>query len=283
MALRINYNLASSVAQRSLSASQASYAREAERLATGRRINRASDDGGGMAVSERLKNQVRGLTVAHRNAQDGISLVRTAEGAMAEAHSLLSRMRELAVQAANDTINNTDRLNIKTEFDSLSAEIDRMATATQFNGVAILTGGSTALSIQIGANTNNSLVNDNIFVLNVTPAGNFYVSSLSPTMTSIGVTSQSHANNALSSLDFAINAVSTARTSVGTIESRLESVTRSLSIAIENASAANSRIADTDMAQSMSELVRNQILQQAGISVLAQANQAPALVLQLLT
>ena len=113
MSLRINYNLASSVAQRSLAASQATYAREAERLATGRRINRASDDGAGMAVSERLKNQVRGLTVAHRNAQDGISLVRTAEGAMGEAHALLARMRELAVQAANDTINNTDRLNIK--------------------------------------------------------------------------------------------------------------------------------------------------------------------------
>jgi flagellin len=138
------------------------------------------------------------------------------------------------------------------------------------------------MSIQIGANTNNPATNDNVFVLNVTPAGNFYVSTLSPTMTSIGITSQALANVAISSLDYAINAVSTARTSVGTIESRLESVTRTLSTAIENAAAANSRIADTDMAQSMSELVRNQILQQAGISVLAQANQAPALVLQLL-
>ena len=126
MALRINYNLAASVAQRSLGASQDNYAKQAERLATGLRINKAGDDAAGMAVSERLKNQVRGLTVAHRNAQDGISLVRTAEGAMGEAHALLARMRELAVQAANDTINNTDRLNIKAEFDSLSAEIDRI-------------------------------------------------------------------------------------------------------------------------------------------------------------
>ena len=209
-------------------------------------------------------------------------MVRTAEGAMAEAHGLLARMRELAVQAASDTINNTDRLNIKTEFDSLSTEIDRIANSTQFNGVAILTGGSTAVTIQIGANTNDPAVNDNIFVLNVTPSGSFHLSSLSPSMNTTGITSQSLANTAITSLDFAINAVSTARTSVGTMETRLESVTRSLSIAIENSAAANSRIADTDIAQSMSEMVRNQILQQAGISVLAQANQAPAMVLELL-
>ena len=284
MALRINYNLAASVAQRSLSASQDTYATHAQRLATGLRINKAADDGAGMAVSERLKNQVRGLNQAARNAQDGISMIQTAEGAMSEAHAILARMRELAVQAASDTINNTDRTNLKTEFTSLYNEIDRITNATQFNGVAILTGGSTAVILQIGANTSTLTATDNQFSLNITPsaAGNFYVSSLSPTMTDMGVTSQSLANLAISSIDVAINQVSTARTSVGSLQSRLESATRTLGVAAENAAAANSRIADADIAQSMSELVRAQILQQAGISVLAQANQAPSLVLQLL-
>ena len=280
MALRINYNLAASVAQRNLAANQDNYATQAQRLATGLRINKASDDGAGMAVSERLKNQVRGLNQAARNAQDGISLIQTAEGAMSEAHNLLARMRELAVQAANDTINDTDRTNLNTEFTSLLAEIDRIATATQFNGVAILTGGSTAMSLHIGANTDAG--GDNIFTLNVTPSGSFHGSVLSPTMSDMGVTSQSLANLAISTLDYAINAVSTARTAIGSMQSRLESATRTLGVASENASAANSRIADADIAQSMSELVRAQILEQAGISVLAQANQAPSLVLQLL-
>jgi flagellin len=280
MALRINYNLAASVAQRSLNASQDNYATQAQRLATGLRINKASDDGAGMAVSERLKNQVRGLNQAARNAQDGISLIQTAEGAMSEAHNILARMRELAVQAANDTINNTDRKNLNTEFTSLLAEIDRIATSTQFNGVNILTGGSQAMKLQIGANTDSG--GDNIFTLNVTPSTGFYASKLEATITDMSVTAQGVANLAISTLDAAINAVSTARTSIGSLQSRLESATRSLGVAAENAAAANSRIADADIAQSMSELVRAQILQQAGISVLAQANQAPSLVLQLL-
>ena len=280
MALRINYNLAASVAQRSLASSQDNYATQAQRLSTGLRINKASDDGAGMAVSERLKNQVRGLNQAARNAQDGISLIQTAEGAMSETHNILARMRELAVQAANDTITNTDRTNLNTEFTSLLAEIDRIANSTQFNGVAVLTGGSTAMKLQIGANTDSG--GDNVFTLNITPAGSFFASVLSPTMSDMGVTTQSIANLAISSLDYAINNVSSARTQVGSMQSRLESATRTLGVASENAAAANSRIADADIAASMSELVRAQILQQAGVSVLAQANQAPSLVLQLL-
>jgi flagellin len=162
----------------------------------------------------------------------------------------------------------------------LPAEIDRIANSTQFNGVAVLTGGSTAMKLQIGANTDSG--GDNVFTLNVTPSGSFYASVLSPTMSDMGVTTQSIANLAISSLDFAINKVSSARTEIGSMQSRLESATRTLGVASENAAAANSRIADADIAQSMSELVRAQILEQAGISVLAQANQAPSLVLQLL-
>jgi flagellin len=281
MALRINYNLAASVAQRSLGSSQDNYAQQAERLATGLRINKASDDAAGMAISERLKNQARGLNQAARNAQDGISLIQTAEGAMGEAHNILARMRELAVQASNDTITNTDRTNLLTEFTSLYAEIDRIATSTQFNGTAILNGANgNGLKLQVGANKDSS--GDNLITLNVSPSSGFQPTRLAVTMSDMGVTSQSVANLAISTLDAAINAVSTARTSVGSMQSRLESASRSIAVASENAAAANSRIADADIALSMSELVRAQILQQAGISVLAQANQAPSLVLQLL-
>lgn len=162
MSLRINYNLASSVAQRSLSSSQDAYARMAERLSTGLRINKSSDDAAGMAVSERLKNQVRGLNMAGRNAQDGISLIQTAEGALTETHNILARLRELAVQAANDTLNSTDRANLQTEANQLVSEIDRIAASTQFNGISLLDKNSyvskhnagDGLQLQIGANLN---------------------------------------------------------------------------------------------------------------------------------
>ena len=278
MALRINYNLAASVAQRSLGASQDNYAKQAERLATGLRINKAGDDAAGMAVSERLKNQVRGLNQAARNAQDGISMIQTAEGAMGEAHNILARMRELAIQSSNDTLTSTDRTNLQVEFSALYSEIDRIATATQFNGTAILTGGSTSLSLQIGANNGNTVT------LNVTPSSGFQPTRLDASFTGAGasITTQSLASATITVLDSAVNAVSTARASLGAMQSRLESAGRSIAVASENAAAANSRIADADIAGSMSELVRAQILQQAGISVLAQANQAPSLVLQLL-
>ena len=278
MALRINYNLAASVAQRSLGASQDHYAKQAERLATGLRINKAGDDAAGMAVSERLKNQVRGLNQAARNAQDGISMIQTAEGAMGEAHNILARMRELAIQSSNDTLTSTDRTNLQVEFSALYSEIDRIATATQFNGTAILTGGSTSLSLQIGANNGNTVT------LNVTPSSGFQPTRLDASFTGAGasITTQSLASATITVLDSAVNAVSTARASLGAMQSRLESAGRSIAVASENAAAANSRIADADIADSMSELVRAQILQQAGISVLAQANQAPSLVLQLL-
>lgn len=271
MALRINYNLAASVAQRSLSASQDTYAREAERLSTGLRINKAGDDAAGLAVSERLKNQVRGLNQATRNSQDAISLIQTAEGALNETHSILARMRELAVQASNDTLTLIDRTNINAEYTQLSAEVTRISTATQYNGIALL-GATANLTFQIGANNGDTLVL-------ATPNASGTTLGLGSTA---DVLSQANASAAISNLDTAINTVSSDRASLGALQNRLESVGRSLQIASENTSAANSRIADADVAASMSELVRSQILQQAGISVLAQANQAPSLVLQLL-
>ena len=283
MALRINYNLAASVAQRSLGASQENYAKQAERLSTGLRINKAGDDAAGMAVSERLKNQVRGLNQAARNAQDGISMIQTAEGAMGEAHNILARMRELAIQASNDTVTASDRTNMMAEFSSLYSEIDRIASATQFNGTAVLDGSSgNGLKLQVGANKDSS--GDNSITLNISPSSGFQPTRLTVDFAGGGasITTQSLASASITVLDNAVNAVSTARASLGAMQSRLESAGRSIAVASENAAAANSRIADADIAESMSELVRAQILQQAGISVLAQANQAPALVLQLL-
>ena len=277
MALRINYNLASSSALRGLSASQDAYAKQANRLSTGLRINTAADDAAGMAVSEKLKNQVRGLNQAHRNAQDGVSLVQTAEAGLSETHSLLARMRELAVQASNDTLSASDRANLDAEFTQLSAEIDRISSTVAFNGIYLLNSGmSTGLTLQIGAN------NGDTFTLTIQGAqySTLYANNTALTVTTIGF--QSAASAVISAIDTTVNAVSTRRANLGALQSRLESVGRSIAVASENTAAANSRVADADIAASMSELVRAQILQQAGISVLAQANQAPALVLQLL-
>ena len=277
MALRINYNLASSSAQRGLGASQDAYAKQANRLSTGLRINAASDDAAGMAVSEKLKNQVRGLNQAHRNAQDGVSLVQTAEAGLSETHSLLARMRELAVQASNDTLSASDRANLDAEFTQLSAEIDRISSTVAFNGIYLLNSGmSTGLTLQIGAN------NGDTFTLTIQGAqySTLYANNTALAVTTIGF--QSAASAVISAIDTTVNAVSTRRANLGALQSRLESVGRSIAVASENTAAANSRVADADIASSMSELVRAQILQQAGISVLAQANQAPAHVLQLL-
>ena len=277
MALRINYNLASSSAQRGLGASQEAYAKQANRLSTGLRINSASDDAADMAVSEKLKNQVRGLNQAQRNAQDGVSLVQTAEAGLSETHSLLARMRELAVQASNDTLSASDRANLDAEFTQLSAEIDRISSTVAFNGIYLLNSGmSTGLTLQIGAN------NGDTFTLTIQGAqySTLYANNTVLTVTTIGF--QSAASAVISAIDTTVNAVSTRRANLGALQSRLESVGRSIAVASENTAAANSRVADADIAASMSELVRAQILQQAGISVLAQANQAPALVLQLL-
>ena len=272
MALRINYNLASSNAQRGLAASQEAYAQQAEQLSSGLRINRASDDAAGMAVSEKLKNQVRGLNQAQRNAQDGISLLQTAEGGLAETHNLLARMRELAVQASNDTLSTSDRLNLNAEFTQLQAEITRVATSTKFNGTSLL-DNTTGVTLQIGANSTNTLA--------VATSDN-QAATLAVDSGSIDLTTRAQGVAAITAIDAAVNTVSTNRANMGATQSRLESVGRSLAVASENTAAANSRVADADIASSMSELVRAQILQQAGISVLAQANQAPSLVLQLL-
>ncbi len=287
MALRINYNYESVSAQRNLSSTQSSFFKAIEQLSSGLRINKASDDAAGLAVSEKLKNQVRGLNQAQRNAQDGISLIQTAEGALNETHSLLSRMRELAIQSANDTLSNSDRAHLQAEVNQLLSEVDRIGNSTQFNNVVLLNNntaaggaGVGAFKFHIGANAETtSMVGANEVSL--------YSSTLNATasglsITTVSVSTQSSSNAVISALDAAVETVSTQRGLMGAMQNRLEHSIESLGVASENAGAANSRIRDADVAKAVSEMVRTQILQQSTMAVLAQANQAPQMALQLL-
>ena len=286
MALRINYNNASLQAQRGLDASETVRQRASGQLSSGLRINQAADDTAGMAVSEKLKNQVRGLNQAQRNVQDGISLLQTAEGGLTEIHSILARMRELAVQGANDTLVASDRLNINAEFTQLKAEVTRIASSVTFNGTLVLQNAASPVTLQVGANSGST--SQFTIALTNTIAGT--TGQVAGTGDGLGildaaqasVTTQALASSSITSLDAAINQVTSNRANIGAMQNRLESASRSIAVAAENTAAANSRVADADIASAMSEMVRAQILQQAGISVLAQANQAPSLVLQLL-
>ncbi len=283
MALRINYNYESISAQRNLSSTQGSFFKAIEQLSSGLRINNAADDAAGLAVSEKLKNQVRGLNQAQRNAQDGISLLQTAEGALNETHSLLGRMRELAVQSANDTLSNSDRLHIQDEVNALLSEVDRIANSTQFNKINLLNGttnNATEVLLHVGANIESG-TNDNEITVSITNSDTVAL-GVDALASAISLTTQSGANSAISALDTAIETVSTTRGQIGAYQNRLDSMINSLGVASENAGAANSRIRDADVAKSVSEMVRTQILQQSTMAVLAQANQAPQMALQLL-
>ena len=282
MALRINYNYESISAQRNLTSTQGSFFKAIEQLSSGLRINKAADDAAGLAVSEKLKNQVRGLNQAQRNAQDGISLLQTAEGALNETHSLLGRMRELAVQSANDTLSNSDRLHIQDEVNQLLSEVDRIANSTQFNQINLLSnsGSTTNVLLHVGANKESGTNDNEITVsLDGSDTASLGVDALAG---AVSLTTQSGANSAISALDTAIEKISTTRGQLGAYQNRLDSMINSLGVASENAGAANSRIRDADVAKSVSEMVRTQILQQSTMAVLAQANQAPQMALQLL-
>ena len=283
MSLRINFNLSSLQSQRGLAASQSSGARATEQLATGLRINRAADDPAGMAVSTKLKVQIQGLNQAQRNVQDGINTIAIAEGALSQMHSILARMRELAVQASNDTLTNSDRTQSQSEFDALRTEITRIGDATQYASVPLLNGNASAFNLQVGANTPDLLV---VSFPNATVTGiegdAAYSATGASALSGTDLNSQATANAAISPLDAAIEVISGYRSALGAMSNRLQSTSDSLGVTSENVAAANSRIQDTDMAAAMSEMVRSQILQQAGIAVLAQANQAPQSVLKLL-
>lgn len=281
MGLRINTNIASMNAQKNLATSQLSLNRSLDRLSSGLRITRAADDAAGLAISESLRAQIRGLSQAQRNANDGISVIQTAEGALNEISNILIRLRELAVQSASEgSISNTERSFLSNEFSSLQSEITRIANATSFGGRVLLDGSlsgtGSQLTFQVGIN--NIATVDRITL----SVGRADASGLSIQATDAAVSTIASAQSALAKVDSALSTVSTVRGDLGAAQNRLQSTINNLANSIENLSAANSRIRDADIAAETAALTRAQVLQQAGIAVLAQANVSSQVALTLL-
>jgi flagellin len=262
-------------AQRNLSVSSGRLQGNFSRLASGLRIATAADDAAGLAISERMRSQIKSYTVAGRNAMDGVSLAQTAEGALGEVSGILTRMRELTMQSANGTLSSSDRATLDNEFDQLKDEVDRIANTTVFNGINLLDGSaSTGIPIQVGIG--NSLTND---VINVT------LDSTSTSQLSIAtadLNTITAAQSALASIDSAIGAVNDARGVLGAQQNRMQSSLRSIQVQRENLSASESRIRDVDVAMETADLTRNSIMQQAATSILQQANVQPQIALSLL-
>ena len=276
MGLRINTNTASINAQRNLMGTKLGLDKSLERLSSGLRINRAGDDAAGLAISENLKAQIRGLKQAQRNAQDGVSLVQVAEGSLNEISSILIRLRELSVQAASDTIGPVDRQFLNVEYDQLVSEIDRIADGTEFNGTQLLSGTGSILDFQVGTRNDPNI--DRLSFDSSKADAN--AAALGVNLTSVA--DKASAQNALSAIDSAIVGVSAMRADFGAIQNRLQSTISNIAVSVENMSAANSRIRDVDIAEETAELTKNNILLQAGTSVLAQANQSSQIALGLL-
>jgi flagellin len=271
MGLRINTNIASLNAQNNLETISGRLSGNYARLSSGLRITKASDDAAGLAISEKLRAKIKSYEQSGRNAQDGISLVQTAEGALEESGNLLNRIRELAVQAANGTLGASERTTINNEVSSLVSEIDRIASTTEFNGVSLLDGSTTTASIQVGINASQTVD----------------VGLQNATATTLGVNTVAtdtvaNANLAITAVDAAINTLAQSRGKLGASQNRLQSAFATVQTARENTSAAESRIRDVDFAAETADLTRNTILQQAATSVLQQANVQPQLALSLL-
>ncbi|WP_430790861.1 flagellin [Virgibacillus flavescens] len=272
--MKINHNIAALNTYNQLKSNQSSTANSLEKLSSGLRINKAGDDAAGLAISEKMRGQVRGLEMASKNAQDGISLIQTAEGALNETHSILQRMRELAVQSANDTNTDADRAEMQKEVAQLSEEITRIADNTEFNTKKLLNGdltGSGAVTFHIGANSGQSISLD----INSMSASGLGLSGIS-------ISGQSGANAAITTIQTAIDDVSSERAKLGAYQNRLDHTINNLGTSAENLTAAESRIRDVDMAKEMMNFTKNNILTQAAQAMLAQANQQPQGVLQLL-
>lgn len=270
--MRINHNIAALNTHRQLTSNNAAASKNIEKLSSGLRINRAGDDAAGLSISEKMRGQIRGLDMAAKNSQDGISLIQTAEGALNETHAILQRMRELAVQSANDTNTTADREAMQAEVLSLNQEINRISTTTEFNTKTLLDGSLTDLNLQVGANSGQSM--------------SFGIENMGAV--ALGVmtikldTSHAVSTAAIDTIDKALNTVSKQRSALGAIQNRLEHTINNLGTSSENLTAAESRIRDVDMAKEMMEFTKNNILTQASQAMLAQANQQPQGVLQLL-
>ena len=267
----VQHNMTAMNANRQLGVTTGAQAKATEKLSSGYKINRAADDAAGLTISEKMRSQIRGLTQASSNAQDGISAVQTAEGALNEVEDMLQRMNELAVKAKNDTNMTADRDAIQAEINALSTEIDRVQSATQFNNQNLLNGSFTGKSLQVGANSSNTIT---ISISNM--------DSSSIGVKSLSMTDAKNAGSAIDKIKNAIASVSKQRSELGAVQNRLEHTIKNLDNVVENTTAAESQIRDTDMASQMVEYSKNNILAQAGQSMLAQANQSNQGVLSLL-
>ena len=274
MGMVVQHNMTAANANRMLGVTTSAQAKSSEKLSSGYRINRAGDDAAGLKISEKMRSQIRGLDKASDNAQDGISLIQTAEGALSESHSILQRMNELATQAANDTNTSSDRTAIQKEVNALTSELDRIASTTQFNTQNLLDGTFSGKKLQVGA-LQNQKISIKITTMNANGIG-----------IKAGVNNQvttfTKAGSAMTVFQHAISKVSTMRSDLGALQNRLEHTVANLDNVAENTQTAESRIRDTDMAEEMVEYSKNNILAQAGQSMLAQANQSTQGVLSLL-
>jgi len=282
----INTNIVSLNAQRNLSSSQSSLASSMQRLSSGLRVNSAKDDAAGMAIAERMNAQVRGMNVAVRNANDGISLAQTAEGALGKVSDSLQRMRELSVQAANATNSNSDKDSLDKEFGELAKEVQRVLGGTTFNGLHVLGSNAGSQSFQIGANTSSD---DTISITTTNLTSDATITAVSGTDNAgtgraviDNSATASDIHNVISNIDTALDTINSNRATLGASQSRFDATVSNLQISIENQTAARSRIVDTDFAAETANLSRANILQQAGNAMVAQANQLPQQVLQLL-
>lgn len=279
----INHNMSSLYANRTLGVSNDQLMGNIERLSSGQRINKAGDDASGLAVSEKMRSQIRGLNQANRNIQNGVSFIQSTEGYLQETTDILQRIRELAVQSANGIYSDEDRMQIQVEVSQLVAEVDRIASQAQFNGMNMLTGGfaqdsDRIMQFQIGANVDQ---NERVYIGTMT-AQSLGLRGAQGTEDGIGISTPDTANMAIATVDEALKTVSKQRADLGAYQNRFEMAANGIGIAAENLQAAESRIRDTDMASEMVEYTKNQILTQSGTAMLAQANSQSQNVLALL-
>ena len=279
--MRIQHNITALNAHRNLYNNNSAVGKNLEKLSSGYKINRAGDDAAGLAISEKMRAQITGLSMAKKNAEDGVSLVQTAEGALTEVHSMLNRMVELATQSANGTYSSTNRTEMQKEINQLRDEINRIGTATKFNGISLFTQGSITLHVGESGDTYNQL-KVSLTALSVKALGIGSTAGTGKLKTKMSITTSTLARSAISAINVAIDQVSSMRSTFGALQNRLEHTINNLGVQHENLSAAESRIRDVDMAQEMMTYTKNNILVQASQAMLAQANQVPQGVLQLL-
>ncbi|MBN2724681.1 MAG: flagellin FliC [Deltaproteobacteria bacterium] len=277
MSISIRTNVSSVNAQRTLAKTQSALKDNMSKLSSGFRVRSAADDAAGLAISEKMKAQIRSLSQAERNANDGISLIQTADGAMNELHGIMDRMRELGVQSANGTYTDADRKFLNDEFGALKSEIDRIVKVTEFNGHKLADGTNTNITFQVGI---NSTANDKITV-SLASMGTSNLGDATK-VSALSVSSVTKALNAISQIDDAISDISTQRSKLGAVQNRLQISVSNLASYSENLSSANSQIRDVDVANETADMARNNILMQAGVSVLAQSNQMPQIALNLI-